>query len=354
MIFCLIVGSVLFVIYAVMFLSAGSEMTGELRQCIAAAEIEKINSAKLELALIANKLKQLKEDPVFRREPDPKMKKRGVALKKKLDASIKRANRFKKNGLSLLDLPPIAGYQVMKLFGIDSTTDFVSKLRAKCMQYKEKNDAIRYSYYLTASLIGHVMLAVCLGFVGCGLGLAFGFGKRGFILGIVLAIAVAVIGYIPYDEVDSVVKKRAAAIERDFPRAVSKLALLTISGIDAMKAWNLTAESEASPLYVEMKRVVIDINHSETHADAFNKFIKRCANPFATKLATAYLQNYKKGNSELAKVLRELNSESWSEYRHIARRKGEMISGKLLLPTMLLFLGIIILIIVPVMGGFGI
>ena len=60
------------------------------------------------------------------------------------------------------------------------------------------------------------------------------------------------------------------------------------------------------------------------------------------------------GNAEIARVLSELNRESWSEYKHSARRKGEMISSKLLIPTILMFVGIIIIIIVPVMGGFSI
>ena len=73
----------------------------------------------------------------------------------------------------------------------------------------------------------------------------------------------------------------------------------------------------------------------------------------ATKLATAIIQNLSKGNAEIVKLFRSLNDESWMEHKHNARRMGEKIQSKLLLPTMLMFGGIIILVIVPVMSGFS-
>ncbi len=45
--------------------------------------------------------------------------------------------------------------------------------------------------------------------------------------------------------------------------------------------------------------------------------------------------------------------ESWMEHKHNARRMGEKIQSKLLIPTLLMFGGIMILIIVPVMSGFN-
>lgn len=111
--------------------------------------------------------------------------------------------------------------------------------------------------------------------------------------------------------------------------------------------------AEPGTLYEEMGRVLLDFNNNVSPVEAYSRFIDKCSNPYTTKLATAIIQNTSKGNSEIVKLFRQLNDESWLEHKHNARRMGEKIQSKLLLPTMLMFGGILILIIVPVMSGFS-
>lgn len=99
--------------------------------------------------------------------------------------------------------------------------------------------------------------------------------------------------------------------------------------------------------------MLVDFDNNVSPVEAYSKFISRCSNTYTTKLATAIIQNISKGNSEIVTLFRQLNDESWLEHKHNARRMGEKIQSKLLLPTMLMFGGIIILIIVPVMSGFN-
>ncbi len=95
------------------------------------------------------------------------------------------------------------------------------------------------------------------------------------------------------------------------------------------------------------------MEHNEPPSEAYSRFITRCSNPYTTKLATAIIQNISKGNAEIVSLFRTLNDESWMEHKHNARRMGEKIQSKLLIPTLLMFGGIMILIIVPVMSGFN-
>lgn len=134
---------------------------------------------------------------------------------------------------------------------------------------------------------------------------------------------------------------------------VSKLTLLTVAGMEVNQAWKLTGGSGVGVLYQEMERVLVELDNNVPPAEAYGKFITRCNNPYTTKLATAIIQNASKGNAEIVSLFRRLNSESWLEHKHSARRRGEQISSKLLVPTLLMFVGIIILVIVPVMTGFS-
>ena len=163
----------------------------------------------------------------------------------------------------------------------------------------------------------------------------------------------ALIGYLPYDSVSQIVTKRQEDISRQFPQVMSKLTLLTVAGMEVSQAWKLASVSGTGTLYEEMNRVLLDFDNNVSPVEAYSRFITKCNNLYTTKLATAIIQNTSKGNSEIVSLFRQLNDESWLEHKHDARRMGEKIQSKLLLPTMLMFAGIIILIIVPVMSGFN-
>ena len=349
----LIIGYALCAVFILLFVSADGEMANRLRSTLVSNELDTVKSAKIELNLLAAKINEEKRASRDEKS-DPVLIRRGKRLKAKMDAAAKRADTLNKSGVGILDLSPLAGYRVSAILGLDNNNDFVAKIYNKCMQFKEKQEVADYTAYIVSSLIGNLLLGAAMLSIGVGTGLAMGLGTKSLVVGVVLFAIFALLGYVPYDSVNSEIKKRAESIEHDFPRVVSKLALLTVSGIETMRAWNLVASSDTAVLYNEMQRVNIDLAHNVNHAEAFTRFIKRCANPYTTKLATAILQNYTMGNAEIVKVLRELNDESWAEYKHSARRKGELISTKLMIPTLLLFAGILILVIVPVVGGFNI
>lgn len=350
----LFIATLLVAVFCYLFLTAGKPLGNLLKKRIIENEEDSIKSMQIELNQLAGKVKAASGlNASMKREPDPKLIKRAKKLKKQIEASQKLIGGYKKNGLGMLDLVPLAGYRVIQILRLDSSNSFVAGLNSKCVQFKETNEAMNHTMYITASLIGNILLGVCMFFLGSGLGMALGLGTRALVIGLILLVVLALLGYIPYDNVNRRIKQRADSIERDFPRAVSKLTLLAVSGMDVSQAWNLVASTEVGTLYEEMERVVIDMQNNVSPVNAFTKFIKRCNYVYTTKLATAVMQNALGGNSAIVDLLRELNSECWMEYKHTARRKGEAISSKLLIPTLLLFAGILILVMVPAVSGFN-
>lgn len=182
---------------------------------------------------------------------------------------------------------------------------------------------------------------------------AAGLGTRSIIVAFLVLVVCVLIGYLPYDEVNQTVKKRSEEIERDFPQLVSQMTLLIVAGLEINKAWRISSVGGQGTLYEEMCRVNLDLDNNVPPVEAYSGFITRCNNKYATKLATAIMQNLTKGNAEIAQLFRQLNDESWSEYRHSARRMSESVQSKLFIPTMLMFAGILVLIILPIMSGFS-
>lgn len=346
MIFCMIMASCLFLVFTYLFLSAKDKVADTLVSCCKETQTETIKKIQIEMKLLFEEIQKTKG------LDDKRKVKQGKTYKKKLNAAKKQLDRLEKGKLSALDLIPLAGYRLMQLLKWDSTNGIVKKLYKQCVQFKEKKEAMNYTYYLLGSLIGNVLLGVIAFFTGLGLALAMKLGSRSFVIALAAFAIFALMGYLPYDNVNVVITKRREEIERQFPQVVSKMSLLTVAGMEVSQAWKLASKGTGT-LYEEMNRVLIDFDNNVSPVEAYSKFITRCNNPYTTKLATAIIQNLSKGNSEIVALFRTLNDESWMEHKHNARRMGEKIQSKLLLPTMLMFGGIIILIIVPVMSGFN-
>lgn len=347
MIVCMIIATVMSLLFIILFLSADSGLTSALLISCRENELEKIKEKQVAIELIINQVRKtgdLKNKKYIREAR--KLQKQKIEAEQLLE-------KYNAAKISGFDLIPVVGYRVIQLLKWDVTNKTVKELFIKCQQFKERKEAMNYTYYLLSALLGYVLLAIVALFALLGLFLSMGMGTRSVVMAVAVFVVFILIGYVPYDNVNVVIQKRAEEIEVQFPQVVSKMALLTVAGLEVSQAWELTANSGVGVLYEEMKRVIIDLNNNVSPLEAYSKFIARCNNKYTTKLATSIIQNISKGNSEIVKLFSQLNEESWLEHKHNARRMGEKIQSKLLVPTILMFVGIMILVIVPVISGFN-
>ena len=66
------------------------------------------------------------------------------------------------------------------------------------------------------------------------------------------------------------------------------------------------------------------------------------------------MQGMAKGNRELAAMLQQQSKEVWEQRKQDVRRQGEKAAGKLMLPIVIMFIGILIMVIVPIFTNLGI
>ncbi len=170
------------------------------------------------------------------------------------------------------------------------------------------------------------------------------------LIGIVLTL---VLSYTTYDEILSQANKRKKMITRHFANVVSKLAILANSGMIMDTAWRQTAYSQNYDIYLEMQKTVVELDNAISPVVAYGNFINRCNTKETTKLASAIIQNLSKGNEEIANVLMEMSKVAWHERKNLAKRDSEASNSKLMIPTMLLFLAILIMIMVPIITNFS-
>lgn len=150
------------------------------------------------------------------------------------------------------------------------------------------------------------------------------------------------------------IMKRSEELLLDFSNVVSKLALLTNAGMILREAWEEVAYTGESTLYKEMQTTCNEMKNGVSEIDAMFNFGSRCIIPEIKKFTSTIVQGMVKGNSDLIIMLQEQSKEVWALKKQNVRRQGEKASSKLMIPMMLMFIGILIMVIVPVFANMGV
>ena len=147
--------------------------------------------------------------------------------------------------------------------------------------------------------------------------------------------------------------KRSEEMLRDFSNVVSKLALLTNAGMILREAWTEIAFSGETTIYREMQTSVEQMNNGISEMDAIFRFGKRCIIPEIKKFSSTIVQGLVKGNNELAMMLQAQSREVWMLKKQDIHRQGEKAASRLLIPVVIMFVGILIMVIVPIFTNLG-
>ena len=148
--------------------------------------------------------------------------------------------------------------------------------------------------------------------------------------------------------------ERSEMLLHDFSEVVSKLALLTNAGLILKEAWQNVAFGGEGMIYNEMRATVSEMNNGVAEIDAIYNFGMRCMIPEVKKFASTVMQGMEKGSGDLSIMLTEQSKEVWQMKKQLVRREGEKASSKLLFPLCIMFIGILIMILIPIFTNLGI
>lgn len=245
------------------------------------------------------------------------------------------------------------GYVLQRRFDSIGRGSIHKEILQKSVELYGKKYAQNKAKHLLAQLLSFPILGVSISLMlGVIISVSQGAMKGLAVTGIG-TVLVLVLVYALYDELGDRLNKRRNAISRQFPNVVSKLALLVTSGMVMDRAWRETAESQELELYQEMQKTSDEMANLVDPVTAYTNFIDRCNTKETTKLASALIQSQSKGNAEIGILLKGMAHEAWQERRHTAKRDSEAANAKLMIPTMLLFIAILVMIMVPVALNFS-
>lgn len=152
--------------------------------------------------------------------------------------------------------------------------------------------------------------------------------------------------------INSAVNAKKDAIISEFPKMVSKLTLLVNAGMLVRRAWDEVANSNyEEALYEEMRIASKDIQEGMSIERAMESFASRCGIKEIRKFSSIYVQAVNRGASEAINSMKIMADEAWEQKKQLSKQKGEIASQKLLIPNMIMFIGIMIIVVVPMIAS---
>lgn len=232
------------------------------------------------------------------------------------------------------------GFALMKLLKIDSKSKQGRKRVKEISEVQGRQYAEYYFYVINAEkwTYGFTVLVLF-----CILA-AMGNEPMAIILGGVMAFLV--MWYIE-ELLNDKLEARRDELLADLPQVLSKLTLLVNSGMTLRDAWKKVASGGNRVLYHEMQVTVQEMQNGLSEFEAYRNFADRCSIKQIRRFSSTVIQNMQKGNAEISYFLKEMADEMWEEKKHLVKRKGEAANSKLLIPTAMIFIGILIMIMVP-------
>lgn len=233
------------------------------------------------------------------------------------------------------------GFGVITLFKVNLKTDRARKKIKKIAEVHGERYAEFYHYVILGGQITYALTIAPFGFF-------IGAITNDIVFGVLtLAAAAALVAYLDMD-INNAVNKKRDEILSDYPEVLSKLTLLVNAGLVVRDAWAKVAFTSERALYKEMQITSEEIRNGTSDVDALYNFAQRCSIKEIRKFASILTQNLQKGSSELTTSLKYMTAESWEEKKHYVKRKGELASQKLLIPVMIMFIGVLIMVLVPI------
>ncbi len=232
------------------------------------------------------------------------------------------------------------GFSIMHFLKIDTKSKQARKRIKEISEVQGKKYA-EYYYYIINGAKWTYGFTVLVLFAVLG---ALGNSAPGLLFGLIMAVML--MWYLE-ETMNDKLNARRDELLADLPQMLSKLTLLVNSGMIVREAWAKVAEGGERELYREMQKTVQEMQNGVSDLEAYRNFADRCALKEIRRFSSTMIQNMQKGNAEISFFLKEMADEMWEEKKHLVKRKGEAANSKLLMPIGMIFVGILIMIMVP-------
>lgn len=236
------------------------------------------------------------------------------------------------------------GFELLELVHFNTKSDYARKKVKEMSEVYGRRYAEYYYYVQVGGQVTYAVTMVPLVFVFAVLGNS----PMALLLGLVMAFLL--VWYMSEMFNDKLTARREEMLA-DFPQVLSKLTLLVNSGMTLRNAWNRIAADGRGVLYQEMAAAEAEMKNGISEPDAYRNFAERCGLKEIRKFASLVTQSMAKGSGDLSFFLKDMSDEMWEMKKNMVKRRSEQANSKLLGPIVLIFIGILVMIMAPLLGG---
>lgn len=173
----------------------------------------------------------------------------------------------------------------------------------------------------------------------------------------IMGIIIAILLYLQEKEKERrSTENRKRELMKDYPDIVSKLIVFIGAGLSVRQSWEsivIDYENECKEnnerryAYEEMVKALAKLKTGIYENTVYKDFGRSCALRQYMKLASLLEQNRRNGLANLHSLLSMESQSAWDERINLARREGEELNTKLILPLFMMLLIVMMIIIVP-------
>ena len=185
--------------------------------------------------------------------------------------------------------------------------------------------------------------------------------NSGSVVLLITFLAAGAVFYMKDKDLQDELMKRRREMRSEYVVVVSKYALFLEAGMTVRGAFVKICRDyydkehkKEHPLYEEMRYSCNELKAGISESKVYEKFGRRTGVQEYTKLCALLSQNLKKGNTALARRLKEECEDALAENLQWKKRQGEEAGTKLLAPMGMMLIMVLVLIMLPAFSGLGI
>jgi len=164
---------------------------------------------------------------------------------------------------------------------------------------------------------------------------------------IIISITLVLI-YMPVDNLVQLKKRRLLLIKKELPKLVLKLNLLCNAGLTLSKSFEHIINENENFFQKELSSIYKQVQEGKTFIECGQKFINTYKQKELIYFFRIITQAQMQGSSSFLQQLEALRMELQFSRLNNAKKQSEMADAKLLLPLTMVFVGIMLIVIVPV------
>ncbi|MFM1514561.1 type II secretion system F family protein [Helcococcus ovis] len=144
-------------------------------------------------------------------------------------------------------------------------------------------------------------------------------------------------------------EKQKKKFKNDLPAFISRLSLMINSGIQLRVAIDFITNNSNGEVVESLKLVNSLIKNGMSEVEAYNLILSRTDDLLIRKFISNIIQNIEKGGDDLENILKMVKKEGDEFRKNDLILKTQEANRKLLIPNIIIFIGILLMVMIPIL-----